>query len=134
MIPLLTGLDAGVDGDFHEGQKGGWWGFVHNLKMTDVQAQCDLPGYPILEWVPDATPVPPDAVTAWKMAATAAKVIPVTTPTLTHPVTATVTWNVTWTDTASPDSPPQTNPTLGPLTLTTQPLPVTVKEIETTNN
>lgn len=52
----------------------------------------------------------------------------------TYPVTATVTWNVTWTDTASPDSPPQTNPALGPLTLTTAPLPVTVKEIETTNH
>lgn len=238
VIPLLTGGDIGNNGDFHNGQKGRWWGFVYNPAMPDAQAQCQLLGYPLLEWVPDVTP-PQEAVTAWKMAAAAAKVVPVTPPQLTlrpgansqvvnlptlvsftnpmnrtwvtaslnvdgyalaattiatpasitvdagtphaspssctyklaaaggtyqvdpnstrcsdgssgpnagivyrrstapgatYPLTATVTWNVTWTDTASPDSPPQTDPTLGALTLTTPPTPVTVNEIETINH
>lgn len=240
LVPLITGGDTGTNGDFHDGQKGHWWGFVYNPSMpvADAQAQCQLTGGPILEWVPDAVPVPREAVTAWKMAAAAAKVIPVNPPTLslqpepgnqvvnlptsvsftnplprawvtatlnvngfalaatsiatpasltvnagtsdaspssctysltpkggdyqvdpssarcsdgssgtnagivyrrrtpagvTYPLTATVTWNVTWTDTASPDSPPQATPALGPMTLTTPPIPVAVKEIESVN-
>lgn len=238
VIVMVTGGDTGTNGDFHAGQKGRWWGFVYNPAMPDAEARCDLPGYPILEWVPSVTPPPQEAVSAWKMAAAAAKVMPVNVPALTlrpgadgqvvnlptlvsftdplprtwvtarlnvngfalaattiatpasitvnagspdaspssctyslasnggnyqvdpsstrcsdgsagrnagivyrrptpagvtYPLTATVTWNVTWTDTASPDSPPQATPALGPLTLTTPPIPVAVKEIESVN-
>ena len=56
-----------------------------------------------------------------------------TAPGATYALTATVTWNVTWTNTDNPDSPPQTDHTLGPLTLTTPPVPVTVNEVETVN-
>lgn len=50
----------------------------------------------------------------------------------TYPLTATVTWNVTWTNTANPDDPPQGS--LGTLTLTSPPTPVTVNEVESINH
>jgi hypothetical protein len=241
VIPLLTGGDTGTNGDYHDGQKGRWWGFVYNPTMPDAMTQCTMSPYPLLEWVPDATPTPPNAVDVWKMAAAAAEVIPVNPPALTlrpgadkqivnlptlvsftnafprtwvtarlnvdgyalaattiatpasitvdagtsnaspssctytlspnngdsqnyqmdansthcsagssgpnagivyrrptapgttYALTATVTWNVTWTNTDSPDSPPQTDHTLGPLTLPTPAIPVTVNEVETVN-
>jgi len=82
IVVLLTNGDTGTNYDFHANDKGEWWEFVYNPAMPDAQTQCTLPGWPILEWVPTATP-PQEAVTTWKMAAAARNEIPVDVPTLT---------------------------------------------------
>jgi hypothetical protein len=85
LMPLLMGADTGTNGDFHDGQKGGWYEFVYNpaMPLPEAQVKCDVTMPPLLEWVPDATTPPGNAVSAWKMAKAAEKVLPVATPTLT---------------------------------------------------
>jgi enoyl reductase len=84
LVLALTGGDTGKDFDFHAGQKGYWWEFVYNpaMPLPDAQAQCQLSG-PILEWVADTNTAPQNAVTTWKMAAAAAKIVPISLPKLT---------------------------------------------------
>lgn len=84
VVLALTGGDTGKNFDFHADEKGHWWEFVYNpaMPLPDAQAQCQLSGA-ILEWVPNANAAPQNAVTAWKMAAAAAKIVPITPPQLT---------------------------------------------------